>query len=77
MKTTALLLALLLAACGSRQELARPAGEAPPPAPAAAERAPTSDELLTPDEQARPTRSDEALKRSERRTEDRYDLPPT
>lgn len=76
-KALAILLVTALAACGSKRELARPAGDGIPPVPAAANRAPTSDELLTADDQARPRRSDEALRRSERREDDRFDLPPS
>jgi hypothetical protein len=31
---------------------------------------------MTPDQQARPKRSDELLRRSEERREDKFDLPP-
>ncbi len=74
---TILLLSVALSACGSKKPLARPAGDPVPPTPAAAEAAPDSDALVTPDTQARPDRSDEVLKRSQRRGEDRFDLPPT
>jgi hypothetical protein len=67
---------LALSGCGGRQQLALPAGEAPPMAPATAARAPTSAELLTPPPIARPERVTEILRRSEERQEDRFDLPP-
>lgn len=70
-------LVALIAACGSRTALKRPPGDNVPPVPAAAETPPTSDDLVTPDAQARPERNDEILKRSERREDDRFDLPPT
>lgn len=76
-KLTALILVAALAACGSKKALVRPAGDRTPPVPAYADRAPTSDELVTPDTQARPQRSDEVLRRSERREDDKFDLPPT
>lgn len=74
---TMLVLSIALAACGSKKPLARPAGDPVPPKPATAETAPDSDALVTPDSQARPDRSDEVLKRSQRRQDDRFDLPPT
>lgn len=71
---TALLAAL--GACGSKEDLEPAAGEVPPPLPIGATRSPTTEELTTPDAQARPARSDELLKRSERRESDDFDLPP-
>lgn len=67
---------LLLAACGQREPLRPTTGESLPPKPAMAARAPTAEELITPDTQARPERSEELLRRSEERTDDRFDLPP-
>lgn len=78
MKRLAILtLTAALAACGAKKQLVRPQGDPVPPKPAFAETAPTSDELLTPDSQSRPQRSDELLRRSQRREDDRFDLPPT
>lgn len=71
-----LALALALAGCGGRNELQPPEGKALPPAPYGAEKQPTPTELITPDVQARPARSDELLRRSEERRDDRFDLPP-
>jgi hypothetical protein len=65
-----------LGACGKREDLKPAAGEAPPPLPIGAKVQPTTEELTTPDAQARPTRSDELLKRSEQREPDDFDLPP-
>jgi predicted small lipoprotein YifL len=67
---------LVLAACGSREPLRPPPGQAMPVAPATASRAPTVEELLTPTAIARPDRVGERLRRSERREDDRFDLPP-
>ena len=67
---------LLLAACGSREPLRPRAGDAPPPRPAMAARAPTTEEMLTPPPIARPERAGEPLRRSEEREDDRFDLPP-
>lgn len=68
---------IALAACGSKRQLVRPADDPSPVAPYAARVAPGSDALVTPDDQARPGRSDEALRRSEKREPDRFDLPPS
>lgn len=66
----------LLGACGSKENLKPVAGQPAPAIPVGADRAPTTEELTTPDAQARPARSDELLKRSERREADDFDLPP-
>ena len=77
MKIVALAAAtLLLAACGSRDALQPAPGQGMPVAPATASRATTTEELLTPPAIARPERVDEALRRSEVREDDRFDLPP-
>jgi predicted small lipoprotein YifL len=67
---------LALAACGKRDALRPPAGHAMPPAPASAATQPTVDQLLTPPVETRPGRSDDALRRSEERPDDRFNLPP-
>lgn len=66
----------LVAGCGAKADLKPPVGEAPPPIPVGAKKQPTTEELTTPDAQARPERSDELLKRSEQRSVDDFDLPP-
>ena len=66
----------LLGSCGSKQDLKPVAGQPAPVVPVGATRAPTTEELTTPDAQARPARSDELLKRSEQRETDDFDLPP-
>jgi hypothetical protein len=38
---------------------------------------PTAEQLMTPDDQARPKRSDELLLKSEKRRDDTFDLPPS
>ena len=73
---TVIAAAALLGACGAKEDLKPPAGEPGPAVPLGATRAPTTEELTTPDAQARPARSDELLKRSERREPDDFDLPP-
>jgi hypothetical protein len=67
----------LLAACGNMEPLQPEAGQAMPPKPALAVRAPTTEELLTPPSNARPARQDDGLRRSEEREDDPFDLPPT
>ena len=69
-------LALLLAACGGREELRPAAGETLPQKPYAAQATPAPSELMTPETQARPRRSDELLRESEQRRDDRFELPP-
>lgn len=76
MKFLALIAALALAACGSQKELRPAQGQALPPAQFGAEKARTPGELIDPDAQARPDRSDEVLTRSQDRADDRFDLPP-
>lgn len=67
---------LSLTACGKKVALKPGAGEALPVAPAGAETVPTADDLITPKPQTRPDRSDEMLRRSEKRKDDPFDLPP-
>lgn len=68
---------LVLTGCGSRVALTPRTGNALPPKPETASTALTPDQLLTPDIQSRPKRSDEQLKRSEERQNDKFDLPPS
>ena len=78
LKRTALItLTLALAACGGKNELQPAPGQALPPPAYGAQETPTPTELMTPDVQARPQRSDELLRRSEERRGDRFDLPPS
>lgn len=76
MKRLVILGLFALAACGSRGELKPEKGVALPPKPYAAAATPTPTDLLTPGTQARPTRSDELLRSSDRRTRDDFDLQP-
>lgn len=66
----------LLAACGGKNELRPQAGKELPPKPLAAATPPSPSQLMTPEVQARPQRSDELLKQSQARRDDRFDLPP-
>ena len=66
-----------LSACGGRVALAPPKGKSLPVKPETAAAVPTPEQLMEPEVQARPKRSDEQLRRSEERREDKFDLPPT
>ena len=67
---------VLLAACGNRGVLQPAKGEALPPPVYGEMKAPSGDDLLIPSTQAQPERSDELLRRSEKRQDDEFDLPP-
>jgi hypothetical protein len=69
-------LTLVLAGCGVRQKLTAVAGSTLPVKAETASTVLTPDQMMTPDSQAKPKRSDEQLKRSEERREDKFDLPP-
>ncbi len=69
-------LCVALAACGGQQPLEPAAGQDMPEAPAMARTVPTTDELLEPTTQQRPSRVDELLRRSQEREDDPFDLPP-
>jgi hypothetical protein len=72
-----LLAATALAGCGLRTNLTPEKGNALPMKPLTASAVPTPEQLMTPETQARPKRSDEQLRRSEERRADPFDLPPT
>ncbi|MDM8010351.1 MAG: lipoprotein [Parasphingorhabdus sp.] len=67
---------VMLAACGNRGALQPAKGEALPPPVYGEMKAPSGEELLVPSSQAKPERSDELLRRSEKRQNDEFDLPP-
>jgi predicted small lipoprotein YifL len=75
-KLAALALVVWLGACGKVGPLEPRAGSAAPAKAYGAEAVADADTLLTPAEQTRPGRSDELMRRSERRTDDPFDLPP-
>lgn len=68
--------ALALAGCGARAELVYPAGSRGPATPQGAAQPPTPSQLTQPTVEARPERDDEALRQSEERQPDPFDLPP-
>ena len=72
----AVLLAALVSGCGASRGLRPAEGEQLPVAPYGAEAKPTPADLLQPQPQARPGRSDELLRSSEERRSDEFDLPP-
>ena len=74
--TAVLILAMALAACGSRADLKPQAGKALPVAPLGRADRPTADELLVRPQQAAPARNVELRTRSEERADDPFDLPP-
>ncbi|MFM2411147.1 MAG: hypothetical protein RL481_1975 [Pseudomonadota bacterium] len=65
-----------LSGCGKVGPLQPQAGQAPPAKAYGQSEAPAPDTMMTPSEQARPGRSDELMRRSERRINDPFDLPP-
>jgi hypothetical protein len=67
---------LLLGACGKVGDLEPRTGNTMPPKAYGQTTEQTAQVLTTPSVQARPGRSDELLKRSERRENDPFDLPP-
>ncbi len=67
---------LAVAACGKIGDLQPRAGQTMPAKAYGQSEASTAEQLSTPSVQARPGRSDELMRRSERRREDPFDLPP-
>ena len=67
---------LVLAACGNRGALQPAKGEALPLPVYGEMKTPSGEDLLVPSTQAMPERSDELLRRSEKRQDDEFDLPP-
>lgn len=69
-------LVLLAAACAQKKDLKPIAGEPLPPAPYGSDHQKSAEELLTRNSQAAPERSVELRTKSEKRTDDPFDLPP-
>jgi hypothetical protein len=72
-----LLLALGLGACGQQADLKPRAGQELPPPPYGREERPKAEALLKVTPQAAPERSVELRRKSEDRTDDPFDLPPS
>ncbi|MFM2300946.1 MAG: hypothetical protein RLZZ84_682 [Pseudomonadota bacterium] len=70
-------LALAIAACGQRADLKPQAGHTLPPAPYGRDDRSSAEALMKPTPQAAPERSVELRKRSEERSQDPFDLPPS
>lgn len=70
------LILLPIAGCGKVGPLEPKVGQAPPDKVYGQTEVPDSSALMTASEQARPGRSDELMRRSERRSDDPFDLPP-
>ncbi len=69
-------LSLTLSACGGRVKLKPQEGASMPVKPEDVQAQPTVEEMIAPSTQANPKRSDELLRRSEERRDDKFDLPP-
>ncbi len=69
-------LALLAAGCAQEKDLKPVAGEPLPPAPYGSDHQLSAQELLQRKSQAAPERSVELRTKSEKRTDDPFDLPP-
>ncbi|MEH3102812.1 MAG: hypothetical protein PGN12_02800 [Sphingomonas phyllosphaerae] len=76
MRALLFLAALPLAACGSTQALKPAPGQTMPVTPYGGVQQPAVADLLTPSVQARPQRTGEVLKSSQKREPDPFDLPP-
>lgn len=68
--------AIGLGACGKVGDLEPRTGQSLPPKAYGQKETQSAEALSTPSVQARPGRSDELLRRSERREDDPFDLPP-
>lgn len=75
-KAWLLALCLGLAACGKVGDLEPRSGNSLPPKAFGQKTEQSAEALSTPSVQARPGRSDELLRRSERREDDPFDVPP-
>ena len=75
-KIVAIVMLAALSSCGKVGPLEPQAGQAPAAKAYGQTQVPSSEALVTASEQARPGRSDELMRRSERRTDDPFDLPP-
>jgi predicted small lipoprotein YifL len=75
-KATLLILAIALAGCGKVGDLEPRSGNSLPPKAYGQKEEQSAEALTRSSAQARPGRTDELRKRSERREDDQFDLPP-
>jgi predicted small lipoprotein YifL len=75
-KVALIALALGLTACGKVGDLEPRSGNSLPPKALGQKSAQAAEALTMPSAQARPGRTDELLRRSERREDDPFDVPP-
>jgi hypothetical protein len=75
-RTTLILVVVLVAGCGKVADLKPAQGQALPVKPYLARTTPAPAELLTPPPYAHPERIDELMKKSTPREVDPFDLPP-
>lgn len=75
-KSVLIALALCIAGCGKVGDLEPRSGNALPPKAYGQNEEQSAAALTRPSVQARPGRTDELLKRSERREDDPFDVPP-
>jgi predicted small lipoprotein YifL len=67
---------ILLSACGARGSLQLPPEKTPPSVTESSAATPSAADLLKTTPDTRPQRVDEVLRRSEKREDDPFDLPP-
>lgn len=75
-KPVLIALVLCIAGCGKVGDLEPRSGNALPPKAYGQKEAQSAEALTRPSVQARPGRTDELLRRSERREDDPFDVPP-
>ena len=77
MRRAALIVLVLLAACGKQGDLTPVPPRTPPTAPKGVEPAPTAEQMLVLPPQSAPARVDDPISNSQARPADRFNLPPT
>lgn len=71
-----LALAVTLSSCGNRGTLEPPKGQSLPSGGLGQADPISGEDMIAPSTQSQPERSDELLRRSEKRQDDKFDLPP-